>query len=63
MSHQIEIAVDTVEADEFAAWLNANGHDAKVGNSTGNFIDGVRTSTDNDANETMRALWDAYCNA
>lgn len=60
-TYRIEIASDHHEAEQFCAWLSARGHDAKIGNSTGNYVDGVRT-TDNDANEIMRALWDAYCN-
>lgn len=59
-AHQIEIAVDADEAEQFAVWLNAQGHSATVGNNTANYVDGTPT-TDEAANETMRALWDAYC--
>ncbi len=61
--HNIEISIDNDEGEQFAAWLNAQGHTAKVGKSTGGYIDGVWTSTDADANETMNSLWSAYCNA
>jgi hypothetical protein len=59
--HRVEIACDATEAQQFCEWLNANGHDAKIGTSTGGYIDGVRTS-DPEASETMNALWTAYCN-
>ncbi len=62
-THKIEIAVDTEQAEEFVAWLNAQGHDATVGTSTGNYVDGTWTSTDEQANEIMRELWDSYCNS
>ncbi len=59
---KIEIAVDHHEADEFASFLNGEGHDAHVGESTGNFIDGVCTSHDVDASDELNKLWDWYCN-
>jgi hypothetical protein len=59
---RIEIAVDTIEADEFCEWLNLHGHQAIIGNSTGNYIDGIWTSVNEDANEKMRDLWDDFCN-
>jgi hypothetical protein len=61
-SYKIEIAVDTTEADEFCAWLNEQGHDATVGDSTGNYIDGVWTSSDEQANTILGDLWAEYCN-
>ncbi len=60
--HRIEIAVDTIEADEFAAWLNSQGHNATVGTSTGNYVDGEWTSASEEAIEIMRVLWEEYCN-
>lgn len=51
---QIEIAVDTPEADEFVAWLRRNGHDARIGNDTGNYVNGKRAD--------IGDLWDDYCN-
>jgi len=62
-THNIEISIDNDEGEQFAEWLNAQGHTAKVGNSTGDYIDGVWTSSDADANETMNALWSQYCNS
>lgn len=62
-NHEIIIAVDAHEAEEFAAYLNAKGHDARVGNSTGNYVDGVCTDHDAEASETMNSLWEQYCNA
>mgnify|MGYP006277493791 FL=1 len=58
----IQIAVDHVEAEQFAAWLNAQGHSATIGNSTGNYVNGAWTGCNADANEIMNGLWDAYCN-
>jgi len=62
-SHTVVISCDNDEANQFAAWLNTNGHTATVGNSTGNYIDGTWTSADGDADEIMQALWSAYCDA
>lgn len=62
-THRIEVSFDNPEAEQFVAWLNANGHDAKVGRSTGNYVDGNWTSSDLDASQIMNALWDSYCNA
>jgi len=59
--HQIEIAVDTVEAESFKIWLIDNGHNAEIGTSTGNYVDGEWTSCDPNANEIMNNLWDEYC--
>ena len=58
---QIELAVDTVDAAEFAAWLRYRGHDVTIGKSTGSYINGVWTSTDDNADNTMRKLWDEFC--
>ena len=62
-THSIEISVDACEADQFAAWLNANGHSAAVGKSTASYVDGARTGSDPAANEIMNGLWSAYCDA
>lgn len=61
-SYKIEIASDTTESNEFLAWLIEAGHDASIGNSTGNYVDGIWTSTDENANKIMRDLWESYCN-
>lgn len=61
-AYKLEISNDTPEAEQFCAWLNAQGHDARVGNSTGNYVDGEWTSSSAEANSVMNALWDAYCN-
>lgn len=61
-TYAVEIAADTTEAEQFSAWLNAQGHTATVGRSTGNYINGEWTSTSAEASEIMRRLWDAYCN-
>lgn len=59
--HVVVIAVDHEESREFSAWLNAQGHTATVGDSTANYVDGDSTASDEDANEIMNNLWDAYC--
>jgi len=61
-THKIEIAVDHAEADEFCAWLNTQGHTATVGRSTGNYVDGDWTSSDQAAGDILNGLWDDYCN-
>jgi len=62
MSTKIQIAVDHVEAAEFAAWINTlEGCEATVSTSTGNFVNGHNTGDYEKANTIMRALWDAYC--
>ena len=61
--HKIEIACDTPEADEFSEYLNKQGHDADIGTSTGNYIDGIWTSGDITANRIMNNLWIDYCNS
>lgn len=60
---RIILAVDHTEADEFAEYLNEQGHDAQVGNSTGSYVDGSQTDHDQDANDWLNGQWDAYCNA
>ena len=62
-TYEIEIAIDSVEPDKFCAWLNENGHSATIGNSTGNYIDGILTDHDIDANDIMNNLWADYCNS
>jgi hypothetical protein len=63
---KIELAVATPEAEQFRDWLIAQGHDACVGNSTGNYIDGVlcggRNDDDGEARAVLGALWEQYCN-
>lgn len=59
--YQIEVSCDSNEGEAFVAWLKAQGHDAKLGTSTGEYIDGVST-TDIEANEIMTQLWEEYCN-
>ena len=58
---RIELAVDHHEGAEFCEWLNEHGYAATVGRSTGNYIDGASTSTDDGAGEVLRELWHAYC--
>lgn len=64
-AYKIEIAFDACgteeAAQEFVEWLNAQGHDASVGNTTGSYVDGEWTLQDEKAREIMNALWDAFC--
>lgn len=60
-THKIQLACDHTEGEQFAQWLNERGHDAIVGNDTGNHVDGVWTSTDPDSSDILRGLWDEYC--
>lgn len=60
--HEIIIAADHHEAEAFAAYLVEQGHSATIGNSTGNYVDGVCTDHDAEASETMNRLWNDYCN-
>jgi len=58
---RIEIAVDHIEGPEFLEWLQRQGHDAHIGTSTGNFVDGENTSSDERVGDIMRSLWEQYC--
>lgn len=60
---KIELAFDGfgTEAQAFAQWLNAQGHNASVGRSTGSYVDGKSTGTDDEARAALEALWDQYC--
>ena len=60
-TYSIEVAVDTNEGAGFIAWLREQGHDARLGATTGNFVDGTHTS-DVEAGKIMRQLWTEYCN-
>jgi hypothetical protein len=61
--YEIEIAVDTDEGPAFCDYLNAQGHTAKIGTSTGNYINKMWTNADIEANKIMRELWSEYCSA
>lgn len=61
--YKIEIATDTTESEKFADWLNAQGHIATIGRSTGSYVDGAWTSRDADASEILNGLWVNYCNS
>lgn len=63
MKHTIEIAGDTTECQQFADWLNAQGHTATIGRSTGSYVDGVWTCSDVDASEIFNTLWLSYCDS
>jgi len=64
-TYTIVLAFDAAGSDEataeYCAWLNEQGHDARVGTSTVTTIDGVSTS--GEANEIGNALWESFCNS
>lgn len=60
-TYTFDIACDHHEAADFAAWLNKQGHDATVGDSTGNYVDGSCTDHDPGADEVMACAWNDYC--
>lgn len=59
MTHEIVLAVDTPEAESFAQWLRDQGHDAAVGRTTGNYVDGM---SDEESSEILQSLWTGFCN-
>lgn len=59
--YDVEIGCDTTEAKEFCEYLNAKGHSAKIGNSTGTYIDGVWTYHNVGASIISNHLWNEYC--
>ena len=61
MTHEILVACDTEEGEAFINWLNDQGHGAEMSADDGNYIDGVWTTTDVDANMKMNELWARYC--
>jgi len=59
--YEIEISSDHEDGKNFVDWLTDQGHNAEIGNTTGNFIDGVWTNTDEKANQILNQLWKEYC--
>ena len=59
--YEIRISCDDEHGLEFAAWLNELGHDAYVGNDTGNHVDGVWCNSCEDAAGIINGLWDDFC--
>ena len=60
-TYEIKVSFNTAEAEQFVEWLNEQGHSAEISDHTGDYVDGVWTSTDEDANEIMTRLWTDYC--
>lgn len=62
---KIRVSIDgcgtSTERDAFVAWLISKGHDAGASDSTGSYVDGRWTSSDDDAQQTLNALWDEFC--
>lgn len=61
--YEVEIGCDGIENEEFRDWLISQGHEAKIGRSTGSYIDGVWTDKYPEANDILNSLWSAYCNS
>jgi len=61
--HEIKVSFNTAECELFIEWLNEQWHIAEMCDSTGDYIDGAWTSTDESADEIMRHLWAEYCNS
>ena len=61
-TYRLEVACNTLQGAEFVQWLNEKGHDAKLGNSTGDYVNGEITSNQEaPAGEIMRSLWTEFC--
>ncbi len=58
----IKVACDTPEIADFIAYLDKNGHNAQASEDDSNYVEGIRTSTDQGANKIMTKLWNNYCN-
>lgn len=65
MTNQYTIEVDFTnpEAAQFVDWLNQQGHTATIGRTADNKIDGMLSSSDEDASSVSNALWADYCNS
>jgi len=59
----IELGIDATgdETEQYAEWLRAQGHTVKLGTSTGTYINGVWTSTDEELSELSNKFWNSYC--
>jgi hypothetical protein len=57
----IEVAYDNEDCSGFVAWLNEQGHEAKMGGTTGSYVDNDWILGCCEANNIFNALWDVYC--
>lgn len=62
-TYDITIDKCATEGEEFCEWLISQGHTAEIGNSTGNYVDGIWCGADAEAGSIMNSLWDKYCNS
>lgn len=60
--YRVEIGNKTTDAEEFRAWLTAQGHDARVGSSAASYVDGERTMMA-EADDVMNWLWTMFLDA
>ena len=61
-SYTVQIACSNDEAVDYCEWLKQKEHKASVSSDDANYIDGVCTNDDIDANLISNQLWNAYCN-
>jgi len=59
-TYLLTVEADSCEDTEFVDWLNANGHDATIGDQ--NTVGGIPTN-EVPAKTIMNNLWETYCNA
>ena len=59
--YDIELAVDTIDAEEFRDYLIKQGHDVIIGKSTGSYVNDVWTALNGDADMILNDLWEKYC--
>lgn len=60
-TYRIEVASDTAELETFVQWLCDHGHNATIGRSTGDYINGVWTAHNEEARAIINKLWEDYC--
>lgn len=59
-THNIMVSCDHEDGQRFVEWLQEQGHTARLGATTGSFVNGYRT-TEPEAQQVMTELWEAYC--
>ena len=60
-TYVIEIACDIDEGEAYLAWLRAHGHTARIGSTTGTFLNGFHTAHHGAARRVSEQLWNDYC--
>jgi len=66
-THTIELAFDAAGTDEdtkqYAEWLEGKGHTVTIGTTTVTTIDGISTSSCEEARELGNQLWESFCSS